>query len=279
MQAIPKEKYQIFRYDPKKDLLRLTRDIQNKKIDVVFPVLHGKYGEDGKIQGFLEMLHIPYVGADVLGSALSMDKIVTKYLFKAIDIPTPAFWIINQGQRIRSLPLPCVVKPSDAGSSVGVTIVKKRKDLVPAIRKAFQESPRVLVEKYVHGTELTVGILGTSRPKVLPIIEIIPQQDGFYSYRAKYAQGGSKHICPARLPSSLTRRIQKTALKIYTTLNLKSMARIDFMYQKKSKKFYCLEINTIPGMTDTSLLPEAAKQAGLPFSQLLDLLIKTAFEK
>lgn len=280
-QNIPKEKYAVFLYDPKSDLKKLMADITKKKIDVVFPVLHGRFGEDGTIQGLLTLLNIPFIGSDVLTSALCMNKEFTKRLLLTFNIPTPEFLAFRKGEKIdwKVIDFPCVVKPMTSGSSVGITIVDKYNDFNKAVDLAFKESEWILIEKYIPGREITVGIIGTKKPKVLPPIEIIPNVSKFYNYEAKYQDGGSTHICPAKLPERLTKRVQNLALKIYKAVDIACMARIDFIYNPSDGYFYFLEINTIPGMTSVSLLPEAAKAVGISFPQLLDKLIQFAFEK
>lgn len=275
---IPDDKYEVYKYDPKTDLQKLIEDIKAKKIDVVFPVLHGKYGEDGTMQGLLELLHIPYVGCGVLASALAMDKIRTKKLVESFDIRTPESRIYTPNLEIDEglLEFPCVVKPKSAGSSVGVSIPENITEFRNALDEAFKYDDEVLVEKFIDGNEYTVGVIGPSdAPQVLPVTHIKAEAGKFYDYKSKYGKGGSTHTCPADIDEILNSKLQGTAMAVYKIIGSQGMSRIDFMVDKESIHYF-IEANTIPGMTETSLLPEAAKAAGIEFPDLLDKLIQWA---
>lgn len=273
---INKDKYSVFEYDPKDQLFDLIQDIKDKKIDVVFPVLHGPFGEDGTMQGLLELLQIPYVGCGVQCSALTMDKIKTKQIIQNYNIRTPKFEIYNEKLKPE---LPCVIKPICSGSSVGISIPETEKEYQVGILDAKDESDVVMVEEFIDGSEYTVGVLGPNKePQVLPVTEIVANISKFYDYKAKYEDGGSTHHCPAKIDDKLKQELQATAKKVYQLLDCEGMSRIDFMVSEEGVPYF-IEVNTIPGMTDTSLLPEAAKATGISFEDLLDKLIQWAIQK
>lgn len=260
----------------------LTAATRRHRIDVAFLALHGPYGEDGTIQGMMEMLNIRYTCSGVLASALAMDKYRTQRLVASAGILVPKSLPVLSTQRskaVRMIPrqlnFPCVVKPLRLGSSVGVSIVQKRRDLEDALRKAFAYGHTVLVEEYIAGRELTAAILGNEDPLPLPLIEIKPKVSRFFDYTAKYEAGASNEICPAPVPKGLTTRIQRIARQAHILLGCRGVTRSDFILDRKNQPYF-LEINTIPGMTQTSLVPQAARQAGISFSQLLDRLVRLA---
>ena len=278
LENISKEKYEVFRYDPKSELLEFIQDMKDQKFDVVFPVLHGKFGEDGTIQGLIELFHIPYVGCGVLASSLCMDKIKTKKITESYNISTPEYKIFNNKKdiNISDIKLPCVVKPNLAGSSVGVSIPETKEELEKGINKAFKENDEIFIEDFIDGDEYTVGVIGPNKkPDVLPVTHIMANKGKFYNYESKYEDGGSTHTCPAKISEELNKKLQNTAKQVYGILGCEGMSRIDFMVDK-NENYYFIEANTIPGMTDTSLLPEAAKAAGIDFPKLLDNLIQWA---
>jgi len=246
--------------------------ITKKKIDFAFIALHGNLGEDGTVQSILELLKIPYSGSGVLASALGMNKIYTKKLLKYHNIPTPDWIEINTFKKYKKINIkyPSVVKPSDQGSAIGVNIVKNAHDLKKAIKIASKFSKTILIEDYIPGKELTVGILGN---KTLPILEILPLKSDFYDFKAKYKKGGSKHILPKDIPENIYKKIQMLSLKAFEILGCKAFARVDFRLSPDNKP-YILEINTIPGLTETSLLPEAANIIGIDFYNLILKIIK-----
>lgn len=278
---LPADKYDAIAIDPKDDLQALIDKIKSKEIEAVFPVLHGKYGEDGTIQGLLELLHVPYVGCDVLTSALCMDKIKTKQIISSYGISTPKYETFDKNEDInfKKIILPSVVKPSDAGSSVGVTIPNTKEELLDSIEQAFKESRKILIEEYVDGDEFTVGVVGPNRePQVLPATHIKANKGKFYDYKSKYDEGGSTHVCPADISDELKEEMQGIAKMVYDIMGCEGMSRIDFMVGKDGRPKF-IEVNTIPGMTDTSLLPEAAKAAGIEFPELLDKLVQWALQR
>ena len=279
--ALNKDKYRVIRYDPKTDLSRLVADAPS--IDVALIILHGPFGEDGTVQGLLDLLGIPYQGSGVLGSAIAMDKLVSKQLYEKSGIPTPTYITINREDAqkaetcLERIGLPLVIKPAKGGSSIGMAIVKTRDSLEPAIREAFRHGDTLVVETYIQGTELTVGVIGNRDLKALPVIEIIPDtRYEFFNYHAKYLPGASREICPARIDAALTEKAQAYAKMAHRALFCEGYSRTDMML--KDRELYILETNTIPGMTETSLLPLAAKTAGIPFSRLLDILIELGIE-
>jgi len=280
-EALDKEKYNIVRYDPKTDLQRLVVDAE--KIDVALIILHGPYGEDGTVQGLLDLLGIPYQGSGVLGSAVAMNKTLAKYLYQQAGLPVPPFVVVDRNTVYKSvdivaqLGLPVVVKPVEGGSSVGMSIVKSENDLTAAIEKALAYDASVLLEAYIDGVELTAGVIGNDITEALPLIEIVPNQDHeFFDYEAKYVAGLTQEICPARVDPDTSRQAQDYARKAHQALACRGYSRTDMIL--KDGELLVLETNTIPGMTATSLFPQAAKAAGMSFSQLLDRLIDLGIE-
>ncbi len=280
-EALDKSKYDVIRYDPKYDLARLVADAS--RIDAALVILHGPHGEDGTIQGLLELLDIPYQGSGVLGSALAMNKLAAKQMYSRQNIPTPDYLALRPGnltgtgQIVARLGLPAVVKPALAGSSIGMSLVRDEKELGPALEKAFSFDSNVLVEAYIQGTEITCGVLGNRELEALPPIEIIPDAaHAFFDYEAKYTAGVTEEICPARLEPELTARAQELARKAHRALFCRGYSRTDMILCRG--EFYVLETNTIPGMTPTSLFPQAAEAAGISFSRLLDRLIELGIE-
>ncbi len=283
--ALDKNKYEIFRYDLKTDLKKFLRDGLGKKFNLVFPALHGTGGEDGRLQGLLDIIGIPYVFSDCLASALAMDKHKTKIIAAAAGLKTAPELIISQAEKynrekmIRKMGLPLVIKPVASGSSVGMSIVKDKKDLPRALVKAFSYDTDVMVEKFIAGRELTVAVIGRGKEiKALPVIEIIPQVSDWFDYRAKYEVGGSQEICPAQIPAGTQSKIQNLSLNIFKAVGCRDVARADFIWSAVDNELYFIEINTIPGMTAISLVPQAAQAAGMKFSKFLDKLIDRALK-
>jgi D-alanine-D-alanine ligase len=279
--ALDKEKYTVLRYDPKTDLQRLVADAP--KIDVALIILHGPFGEDGTVQGLLDLLDIPYQGSGVLGSAVAMNKLMSKQLYQQVGLPVPSYLAFKRSDTLDSadiaarLGLPVVIKPVQGGSSVGMSIVRSEKDLPGAIQKAFDYDTSVLVEAYIDGIEITGGVLGNSEPEALPLIEIIPDKSHeFFDYEAKYTAGVTQEICPARIDEALTEKARTYAVMAHEVLGCRGYSRTDLML--KGRDLFVLETNTIPGMTATSLFPQAAAAAGFPFGQLLDRLIELSLE-
>jgi len=255
---LDKEKYEVMAVELPKDLRKI-----DKRIEVALIALHGKGGEDGVIQGYLESLGIKYTGCGVLASAIGMDKKIFRNLMVFNKLPTAK--LVSRA--------PCVVKPVSGGSSVGISIVKKDSELEDAINKAKKYDNEIIIEEYIRGMEVSCGILGN---EVLPVIEIVPKND-FFDYESKYTDSGAEEICPARISKKLSERIQKMTLKVFETIKGEGYARVDFMI--KNNKPYILEINTLPGMTATSLLPKEALALGMSYSHLLDKIIELALKK
>ena len=275
-EALDKDKYQIIRYDPKTDLARLVEDASG--IDAALIILHGPYGEDGTVQGLLELLGIPYQGSGVLGSAIAMNKLAAKCLYEKAGLPVPPYIVLQKGDSLdpatweKQLGLPPVIKPNEAGSSVGMSIVKSADAIAAAVEKAFAHDVTILLEGYIEGIELTGGVIGNRKLLALPLIEIIPDdQHEFFDYEAKYTAGVTQEICPARIDDQMTATAQTYAKTAHSALFCKGYSRTDMIL--KNNRIFVLETNTIPGMTATSLLPQAAKVAGFSFSRLLDELI------
>lgn len=279
--ALDKEKYDVVRYDPATDLPRIAADAD--KIDVAFILLHGIHGEDGTMQGFLDLLGIPYQGAGVLGSAMAMDKNLAKTLYRLHGLPV-AEWVMasrddvaNPGLILETLQLPLVIKPVRQGSSIGMSIVREQEKLAPALELAFEHDSEVMVEEFVTGREITVGVIGNNELAALPLVEIIPDDKyDFFDYEAKYKPGATKEVCPAEVSDEIRQKAQEYGLIAHQALQLSGYSRTDMIVSDNN--IYILETNTIPGMTPTSLLPQAAAEFGLPFSALLDRLIDLALE-
>ena len=253
------------------------------KIDAALIILHGPFGEDGTVQGLLDLLEIPYQGSGVLGSALGMNKLASKLLYEKSGLLVPPYVVIGQNDTldadacVQRLGLPLVVKPVGSGSSVGISIVKSKDSFKEAVDKAFEQDSMVLIEAFIDGIELTGGVIGNDQLKALPIIEIIPSESfDFFDYEAKYTAGATNEICPARINEAMTQKAGEIAKTAHKALFCKGYSRTDMIL--KDQDIYVLETNTIPGMTATSLLPLAAGEAGIPFSQLLDRLIELSME-
>ena len=274
VEALRKKGYDVCPIDVGYDV---AERLIGERIGIAFIALHGRLGEDGTIQGLLEMMRVPYTGSGVLASALSMDKIMSKWIFAAHAIATPAFWILEPTEDISgaldkvNLPLPIVVKPASEGSTIGVTITRDRGKLAQAIEHARQYDRRVLLEEYIVGKEITLGVLD-SQP--LPIIEIVPK-DGFYDYRAKYTKGETDYVLPPRIPQKAQEEASEIGIRAYNMLGCKGCARVDMMADKQGKPFV-LEVNSMPGMTETSLVPKAARFVGIEFPELVERILKGA---
>ena len=245
---------------------------------IAFIALHGPGGEDGTVQGMLEVLRMPYTGSGVRACAVAMDKAITKSLLEHDGIPVPRGFVRSLRERRKPLPsgfrLPLVVKPVSQGSTLGITIVRKRRDLPKGLEAAFAYGPAVLVEEYIDGRELTVGILN-DRP--LPVVEIIPQS-GFYDFVSKYTPGASVYKAPAPLSNRLAKQIQALALDVHRRFGCRGATRVDFRLDRKGRPFV-LELNTVPGMTETSLLPMAAKAARFSYEDMVEAILESAVER
>jgi len=266
---------------------RLHRDLEDQKVAIAFLSLHGPGGEDGTVQGFLETLGIPYTGSGVRASAVGMHKAVTKTLLAAHGVPVPAGTVVREGDRpslakiLREarLELPVVVKPVSQGSTIGVTIVRRTSQWKEALALAHRYDPEVMVENYIPGHEAAVSILGTATDgsTVLPAIEIVAPE-GFYDFSAKYQKGRTRYLCPAPFPPKVLRRVSELASRTYDVLGCEGAARVDFRITPRGRP-YVLEINTVPGMTETSLLPMAAAQVGIGYDTLVERILQSALDR
>ena len=245
-------------------------------VDLVFLGLHGSIGENGTIQGFLESLGLKYTGSDPLSSAICMDKNISKIIARDSKVNTPNWEIVTRGQTLNedNSEFPLVIKPNDQGSTVGLTIVHDESELGPALNLAYNYSSSVMVEQIIKGRELTVTLIGG---KALPVCEIIPSHE-LYDYECKYTSGMSKYVCPADIELDLTKRIQEITERLFDVLKCRHYSRADFRMDHEDNLWF-LEMNTLPGMTDTSLAPMAAKAAGLSFNDLIDRIVLKAWSK
>jgi D-alanine-D-alanine ligase len=257
--------------------------LKDSDFDLAFISVHGSPGEDGILQGILEFMKIPYTGSPVLGSAVAMDKVISKRLFIQSGLKTPNFLAINFDVELaelrkhiaNQLKFPIVLKPSKEGSSVGLSISHNSDELLENLKKSTQLKCEFLAEEYIEGKELTVSILG-STPNALPIIQIVPK-GGVYDFKAKYTKGETEFLVPAPLDEQLTKQIQEMAVTAFKITGCRDFGRVDFILSKDNIP-YVLEVNTIPGMTETSLLPKAAGAIGIGFGELCELIIKMALK-
>ncbi len=280
--ALNRERYRVTRYDPRDDLEALIK--KRAEIDLAFILLHGTFGEDGRIQGMLDVLRIPFVGSGVLASAMALNKQVAKDIFRGVGLRVAEDMLLKRGDRfsadrvIETLGSPVVIKPVSEGSSLGITIARNRETIVKGIEKAFQYDGEVMVEAYVGGTEITCCILGNQDLEALPVVEIVPAPAyGFFDYDAKYSPGATDEICPAAISPSLTEEAQAYARMAHRALGCRVWSRSDMIIRDET--LYLLETNTIPGMTETSLFPLAARSAGMTLSDLLDKMIFLSLEE
>lgn len=275
-----------------KELQRKSKELTLKTIesfdlndvDVIFLALHGGAGEDGTIQALLDLTGKPYTGSGMLASALAMNKSISKKIFEQEGILTPGWFLLDSSnlpdvseirKKIKEkLSFPVVVKPDDQGSTVGFSRVEKEEELSSAVELAKNFSDKILVEEYIEGRELTVAILDD---QTLPVVEIIPEH-GVYDYQCKYTKGKSRYICPAELSEEKTKEIQRIGLEAFKSLRCEGYARVDFRYSNKGD-CYCLEVNSLPGMTATSLVPMAAQKAGIDFPELVDRIANMALKR
>ena len=297
-------KYDIYKIEIAKngEWLNNGKKIKNvveilQKMDVVFPVLHGLYGEDGTIQGMLEMLKVPYVGCKVLASSVCMDKVYTKYILKNAKINQAKFvYIKNENTYVdddleemdlqndeiidvvnKKLGFPVFVKPSNSGSSVGVTKANNGEELVRAIQTASQYDKKILIEETIVGKEVECAVLGNDEVKASTVGEIISAED-FYTYDAKYNNSESKTVIPALIPEKIIEEIRRCAIKAFKAVDGSGLARVDFFVEKDTNKVYLNEINTMPGFTEISMYPKLWEASGISYSELLDELIKLALQ-
>ena len=278
----PKDKSIFFAHDDTLEIsnLNYVRVVNSKlfdNVDIAFLALHGKWGEDGTIQSLLELRGVKYTGSKVLASALAMDKIMSKILFQHYDVATPKWITIENNhndyseltEKIKSeLGFPCVVKPNDQGSTVGITICKSEEELPAAFGLAKSYATRILVEEFIDGQEVTVAVLDN---QPLPVLEIKPKHN-VYDYECKYTSGMSEYEVPAKIPEEVVKQIQDQALAAHISLGCEVYSRADFRLSNELKP-YCLEVNTLPGMTSTSLVPKMAKAVGISFEELIEKII------
>jgi D-alanine-D-alanine ligase len=279
--ALDREKYEVLRYDPSEDLARLVQD--KERIDLAFVLLHGRFGEDGCMQGFLDLLGIPFVGSGVLASAVSLHKKMAKEIYRCAGLPVAEDVTLLKGEPystqeiITSLGNKLVVKPISEGSSLGMSICRSGEELAKGIGLAFQHDREILIERFVEGRELTCCVLGNRELETLPLVEIIPNpQYPFFDYEAKYTPGATREICPAPLSEDERLRVETFAKEAHRVLRCRVWSRTDMIL--RGQEVYILETNTIPGMTQTSLVPLAAKTAGMSLTKLLDRLIELGLE-
>lgn len=260
----------------------LSRTSKSQKIDLFFVAMHGPFGEDGTVQGMLDLSGVPYTGSGVLASALGMDKIVFRKIMKVEKISTPKYFEVRKDQKRYKLTniggFPFFVKPHNQGSSVGVTIATNPKQLKKSLNIAHKYSAVAIVDEYIKGREFTCSVIGNRSPIALPVIEIIPKKGDFFNYESKYTESGAEEIVPAKISNMISSQIKDLAIKVYQATGCRGFGRVDFLMNNNGK-IYVLEINTIPGLTPMSLLPKSAKAFGLSYSQLLDRIVSYALKK
>ncbi len=291
LQALDPDRYIGIPVDPalmrgREGVWGLLDLLQSERPDLAFIALHGRHGEDGAIQGLLEMLGIPYTGSGILPSALAMNKYAAKIVLQSAGITTPRGVLVSRAElnelltpaaspKLAGLKPPLIVKPNEGGSTLGTTRVWEWEQLPRALRKAFAYDERALIEELIEGVEVSVPVIGTRHPRALPPVEIVPR-GGFYGFQAKYTPGWTEEIVPARLPDELLDVLMATALQAHCALGCRSMSRVDMILRERVP--FVLEVNTVPGLTPTSLLPRSAEAAGIPFQQLITFLIEDALE-
>lgn len=285
LDALDRTKYDVFSLDPATDLGALVE--MAPELDVALIMLHGRFGEDGTVQGMLDLLDVPYQCASAAGCAVSMDKVLTKTLYRTAGLPVVEDLVLRDKKDLdparvfSTLGPQVVVKPAREGSSIGMCMPKDEAELLRATEIAFASDAVVLIERRVIGRELTVGVIGNHDLKALPLVEITPgDEHEYFDYKAKYIPGASLEVCPAPVPDELTARVQDLGLAAHRVLNLQGYSRTDLILDSaQNDEPYLLETNTIPGMTETSLLPQAAAAAGMDMTALLDRLIELALER
>ncbi|MBI5644390.1 MAG: D-alanine--D-alanine ligase [Deltaproteobacteria bacterium] len=264
LKALLSKKYNAVPIDAGRDI---AARLVSEGVDVAFLALHGRYGEDGCVQGMLEIMGIPYTGSGVQASAIAMDKIASKKLFLCHGVSTPAFGIHEEGRPLK-IKVPMIVKPASQGSAIGVSIVRKKAGLKAALAEAKRHGGEILIEEFIEGRELTVAILDG---KALPVIEIRPKE-GFYDYKAKYTRGMTDFEVPAKLKKGVEKKVTKEALGAYMALKCSGAARVDVMLGADGVP-YVLEVNTIPGMTELSLFPRAAAAVGMDYPAVVEKML------
>ncbi len=280
--ALIKSGFDALEFDFKGKLEKIIEEFQP---DAVFIALHGKFGEDGTVQGMLELMGLPYTGSGVLTSSVCMDKLMTKRVFNAIGVKTPEYIAVKRGEIISFEEVSdvlntekVVIKPVDQGSTIGITITDSAEEFKNGLKKAFALSEKVLIEQFIKGKEITVSIIGNGNQiKVLPIIEIIPAHE-YYDFESKYVPGMSKHLIPANITNDLYNEAEAISVRVYEELGVRDFGRIDLIISEKGE-VYTLEVNTIPGFTETSLLPDAARSAGISFEELVSKITEFAIDR
>ena len=280
--------YAVAETEPDLDAIRASRKQENDSLmgdnvieicraaDIVFLALHGDEGENGKLQATFDVHGIRYTGSGYLGSALAMNKTLSKSLFELHGVPTPAGITVYRGEaHYENVGFPCVVKPCSGGSSVGTSIVEREEDYLPALQAAFRYENAVIVERYIKGRELTVGVIDGA---AMPVIEIIPKE-GFYDYKNKYQAGLTEEICPAHLTLTQTSKVQALAVMVSEVLMIDAYCRVDFLMDETDGVMYCLEANTLPGMTPTSLIPQMGQALGFSFGETCEIIIDASLKK
>ena len=281
-EALSLEGYRVVSLDINTDdAVKIAQQVQMIPLDIAFIALHGRLGEDGAIQGILEKLEIAYIGSGVKASQMAFNKILTQKALKAAGLPVPAHYFITDGRslefktvwsEIKSTPL--VVKPACEGSSIGVHIVRHPAEWEPALKNALRFGPQVIIEQFIRGREFTVGVFDN---EALPVVEICPKSN-FFSFSAKYQKGATQYVCPAEISEALMRKIKELSLKAVEVLGCEGFARVDLRVDEREQP-YILEVNTIPGFTETSLFPKAAREAGYSFTQVCEKLLDLAYGK
>ncbi|MDD5622869.1 MAG: D-alanine--D-alanine ligase [Actinomycetota bacterium] len=267
----------------------IVDNLNSEKIDLAYIALHGKDGEDGTIQEILEVLNIPYTGPGVYPNVLSFDKIISKQIFMSLGIPTPPFYFLNTSSFrelgsskllpfiIKKIGLPMVVKPSAQGSALGIRIVNEKESIPEAIISALSYSKKVILEKFIDGVELAVSIIGKEKPRILPAVEIVTKKK-FFDFESRSKTGETDYFVPARISASSDKKMKEVAMVVHNALKCTKLSRVDIIMDIKEEIPYVLELNTSPGMTDTSLLPMSAEAAGLSFEELVDEIIKMSLK-
>jgi D-alanine-D-alanine ligase len=266
----------------------LIERLHTAEPEVAFVALHGRDGEDGTVQELLEILDVPYTGSGVLACIRCMDKVLSKHLMRQASIPTPDFFAFNEtafkrlgaadalGAMEERLDFPIVVKPSAGGSALGIKFARTTAEVPGALVAAFSYDTKVLLERHIHGRDLAVSVL---EGRALPVVEAVPREEDFYDFEARYEIGRTEFVCPAALPEQITAQAQALAVATYNLLGCYGFARVDLMMDEQTGELFVLETNAIPGLTETSLMPQAAEAAGIPFDALVERIVEQAFER
>lgn len=285
-EALEEKGYSVVRLDADENLVNRLRE---EKVELAYIALHGKYGEDGTVQELLEILGIPYTGPGVYSSIVGFDKVLSKLMLLEANIPTPPFYALSAGtfremgasaalvDVVKEIGLPIMVKPAGQGSALGIKFVHRAEELPSALFAALNYDDKVLLEKYIKGMEIAVSILGEGKPRVLPAVEIVPKKE-FFDFECMYTAGMTDYFVPARLDDQLTNQVREVALKVHQLFKCRDVSRVD-MIVGEDKTPYVLEINTSPGLTETSLLPMAAEAAGLRFPDLVEEIVRYALKR